>query len=168
MSAPEHLALAEQGKRAALRGDHPGALQQYRRAIQLVVKTRAPEVFFRHYLEASLESLELLGALDEVLSYCHKAVAHYQQNPPPNQLAKLDLASIYQRQGVVLLKRGERILAKDSFELALKWASAAEGQLELSRLLLTWLVKGLTISPERVLREQHRLHYFSVRTDALR
>ncbi len=168
MNANEHMALAEQGKLSALRGDHSAALQQYRQAIRIVVQTGAPEVFFRHYLEASLESLELMGALDDVLSYCDKAVIHYQTNPPLTQLAKLDLASIHQRRGVVLLKRGERDLAKPALTLALNYARQADAQLDLSQLLLTWLTKGLTITPDRVLREQHRLHYFSVRRDALR
>lgn len=168
MNANQHLALAEQGKLAALRGDHQAALEQYRQAIKIVVQTRAPEVFFRHYLEASLESLELMGALDDVLSYCDKAVAHYDANPPLNQLAKLDLASIHQRRGVVLLKRGERDLAKVALGQALQCARDAEAQLELSQLLHTWLTKGLTITPDRVLREQRRLRYFSVRADALR
>ena len=71
-----HLQIAETGKLAALRGDHRTALGHYREAIRIAVGSGAPEVFFRHYLEATLESLELSEAFDDVLAYCDRAIAH--------------------------------------------------------------------------------------------
>ena len=100
------MGIAEQGKVHALRGDHAVALLYYRHAIHMTVQTHDSEIFFRHYLECVMESLEQTGSYPEVLAYCAKAIEFYAQNPPPNPLAQRDLAHIYERQGVVLLKSG--------------------------------------------------------------
>jgi tetratricopeptide (TPR) repeat protein len=151
------------GQAAALRGDHRTALGHYREAMHLVVRERLPEVVFRHYLEATVESLELMGAYREVLDYCERAIGHYDINPPANDLALLDLATIHQRLGVVLLKSGDREGGRIALEAALATVARGGGRLELAHLLLGWLQRGLTISPDRILTEQRRLHYFSVR-----
>lgn len=167
-----HLQIAEAGKRAALRGDHRAALGHYRDAMRLAVTTGAPEVFFRHYLEATLESLELSEAFDEVLAYCDRAIAHYATHPPGHALAELDLASIHQRRGVVLLKRGGPGAAPPSgatlaLEHAVAGAARIGARLELSERLLDWIRRGLAATRQRILAEQRRLHYFSVRPDTV-
>ena len=62
-----HLSIAENGKLQALKGNHEAALKGYREAIQLAVSSKAPEVFFRHYTQCVLESLELTGSYDEIV-----------------------------------------------------------------------------------------------------
>jgi len=163
-----HVALAEGGKVLALKGDHVGALQKYREAMHLAVATKAPEVFFRHYLEAALESLELMKDFDSVLQYCDKAIQHYATRPPEHELATLDLASVHQRRAVILLKLGRTAEAHAGFVEALRLATQINANLELSKVLRAWLDRGLTVTPERVLAEQRRLRYFSVRADSLR
>ncbi|MDH5670849.1 MAG: hypothetical protein OEZ06_01810 [Myxococcales bacterium] len=163
-----HLQVAEVGKRAALRGDHAEALRSYREAMRMAVQSRSPEAFFRHYLEASLESLELMGDFDSVLEYCGRAIDHYAKTPPSNDLAWLDLASVYQRRGVVLCKVGNTAAATEAFDAALRQAQRIGATLELSQRLRGWIARGLTLTPERVLQEQRRLRYFSVREETLR
>jgi tetratricopeptide (TPR) repeat protein len=163
-----HLQVAEDGRLAALRGDHPAALAHYRNAMRIAVTTGAPEVFFRHYLEASLESLELMDAFDSVLEYCDRAILHYADNPPRHDVAWLDLASIHQRRGVVLLKSGKPDPARAAFASALELADRIGAQLQLARLILSWMTRGLVVSNERILSEQRRLHYFSIRSEVLR
>lgn len=170
MTAPAviaHLRLAEAGKLAALRADHRTALGHYREAMRIAVTSGAPEVFFRHYLEAALESLELLESFDDVLAYCTKAIEHYATRPPEHAVAELDLAWIHQRRGCVLLKRGELAPAKASLEQAIARAARIDVQLPLAALLLDWLRRGLAVTRHRVLAEQRRLRYFSVRPDTV-
>jgi len=166
-SAPHHWAVAETGKLAALRGDHRTALGHYREAMRLAVLGKAPEVFFRHYLEATLESLELMEAFESVLEYCERAIQHYAEHPPQHAVATLDLATIHQRKCVVLLKAGRPTEARVELEAAIERATSIGVRLELAELLRRWLERPCTIPKSRLLAEQRRLHYFSVRPDTV-
>jgi hypothetical protein len=162
-----HLSLAERGKRAALRGDHASALRDYREAMRLAVSSSAPEVFFRHYLEATMESLELMGAFDSVVEYCRLAIEHYRLRPPEHAVAWLDLASVHQRCAAVLLKQGQVALARAELKLALGAAARASAPLPLAQRLQHWLDRGHTITPTRLIAEQRRCGYFSIRQDTV-
>ncbi len=162
-----HMGIAEQGKLYALAGDHKRALYYYRHAMKMTVDAGDPEVFFRHYLECVIESLEHTGSHGEVLEYCDKAVQFYEEHPPPNPIAWLDLANIHQRKGVILLKTGEKEAAGNEFRMALEIAGESGQALELSRNLLRWIDGHMHIDPSRVLSEQKRLKYFSVRRDVV-
>ena len=162
----EHLRVAEAGNAAALRGDHQTALARYREAIRLAVQHRAPEVFFRCYMEATLESLELMDEFASVIEYCDRAVAHYAEHPPAHDVAWLDLASIHQRKGAVLMKRGDHEAAREALEQALAIGArhaTVGARLELARLLHGWIARSFFVSRDRITQEQRRLHYFSVR-----
>ena len=165
--AQVHLSIAETGKRAALNGDHHTALGHYREAMRLAVSSGAPEVFFRHYLEATMESLELMNEFDSVLEYCERAIEHYGEHPPAQPVAWLDLASIHQRHGCVLLKQGQVDQARVAFERAIDIATRAPAHLPLADVLVGWLRRGLVISPERVVAEQRRQRYFCVRPETV-
>jgi tetratricopeptide (TPR) repeat protein len=163
-----HAGVAEHGKVCALRGEHVAALVHYRQAMSMAIGRQAPEVVVRHYLECALESLEHMGAYDEVLAYCDRAIEHYRLHPPESALARVDLASIYQRRGVALLKRGDLDEAARSLEVASATARTAPAALPLSDTLLRWLTAKLTISAERIAGEQARHRYFSVRPENVR
>lgn len=162
-----HLGIAEQGKLYALAGNYALALQYYRHAIHMTVQAGDPEVFFRHYLECVMESLEQMGAYAEVLAYCEKALELYCCRPPANPLAQCDLAHVYERQGAVLLKCGEKERAVAAFEKALAAAQAGGQALPLVQALLRWTKGGLHVDASRVLAEQRRQCYFSVRSDTV-
>jgi tetratricopeptide (TPR) repeat protein len=162
-----HMGIAEQGKVYALAGKHALALQYYRHAIHMAVQAGDPEIFFRHYLECVMESLEQMGAHVEVLAYCEKAVAFYGEHPPANLLEQRDLAHVYERQGAVLLKNGDKDGAAAAFEAALKAADGGSQALPLAQTLLRWTKSGLHVDANRVLAEQRRTHYFSVRGDTV-
>jgi tetratricopeptide (TPR) repeat protein len=162
-----HMGIAEQGKLYALEGNHARALHYYRTAMQLTVQAGDPEIFFRHYLECVMESLEQTGSLADVLAYCDKAIALYAERPPPNPVAVADLASIHQRRGVILLKLGEVAEARAAFRNALAVAQGAGRALALAQTLQRWLDAGFHVDPARVLAEQKRTEYFSVRRDTV-
>lgn len=160
-----HMGIATRGKLYALEGNHARALQYYRIAIRLAVEAKEPEIFFRHYLDCVMESLEITGAYDEVLAYCDKAVELYADSPPPNQLATMDLASIHLRRGCVLLRRKEAQAARAAMKLAVETARSAGGRLGLAETISRWLDAGYTVDQARLLAEQRRGGYFSVQRD---
>jgi tetratricopeptide (TPR) repeat protein len=159
-----HVGLAEQGKVHALSGDHRAALAHYREAMAQAVRAGEPEVFFRHYMECALESLELMGALDEVLAWCDRAVEHYRSSPPQHPVAARDLAHVHQRRGLVLLKLGRR----DEARAALTESCQLQPRsMPLAELIKRWIDTGLHCDAARVLAEQRRRGYFSVRPDTV-
>ncbi len=166
-----HLGIAEQGKLYALAGDHAKALHYYREAMHLSVQAGDPEVFFRHYLECVMESLEMMAAHPEVLDYCERAIQLYEENPPPNEMATMDLAHIFQRKGINLLKMGQEDEAIAALQQALETAKTV-GRLTIKTMPLTqtvlqWLTSRYHIDQPRLLAEQQRTEYFIVRKDAI-
>lgn len=159
-----HSGIAEQGKLLAISGDHSGALEHYRYAMNLSVEHKHPEVFFRHYLECVIESLEHTGAYEEVLNYCDKAIELYQQTPPPNEMAEFDLANIHFRKGVILFKSGDKDGAGESLQSARKLLPKGY-KLPLLDTFLRWLQTNLHVQPKRIVEEQFRHKYFSVTPD---
>lgn len=159
-----HVGLTEQGKLLALAGDHRGALAHYREAMAVAVRAREPEVFFRHNLECVLESLELMGAFDEVVAYCDRAIDHYRARPPAHDVARRDLAHVHQRRGVVLLKRGERAAARPDLAEAVRLQPRG---MPLAAALLRWVDAGLHFDAARVTAEQRRHNSFCVRPEAV-
>ncbi len=165
-SAALHFGIAEQGKLHALAGDHEEALRHYREAIRLAVTSGAPEVCFRHYTQCVLESLEHMSAWTEILEFCERVRAHYAANPPPHELARLDLACAHEREGVVLLKRGDTAAALAA--LAQAREQAGPGRLPLAEELLGWLRRGMQIDARRIEQQQRRHRYFIVEREAVR
>lgn len=160
-----HYGIAEQGKLLALKGQHAPALRHYQEALRLAVNQGAPELFFRHYTGCVLESLEHQGAFDDVVRYCDRVLAFYEQNPPPNPVAELDRAQHYERRGICHLKAGRSAAARADLEAALRLAGP--GGLPLSEVALGWLRRGLHVDPRRLRAEQDRHRYFAVRADAV-
>lgn len=162
-----HMGIAEQGKVHALRGDHAAALEHYRYAMNLTVQHKHPEVFFRHYLECVVESLEHTGAYEEVLNYCDKAIGLYQDNPPPNEMAEFDLANIHLRRGIILMKSGDKEQALADIKKVR--ALLPKGyKLPLADTILRWLQTNLHVQPKRIVEEQQRQQYFSVTPQSVR
>jgi tetratricopeptide (TPR) repeat protein len=161
-----HVGLGERGKQLALGGQHVEALRHYREAMQQATRTQAPEVFLRHYTQCALESLERLGALDEVLATCGRAREHYRQHPPGDDVARKDQASFLEREGIVLLRQKRLDEARACFTEAM--AAARPARAPLAETLLGWLRANLHVAPQRLERELTRQKYWSVRADSLR
>ncbi len=160
-----HRGLAEQGKLHALAGDHAMALLHYRHAMRLAVSSGAPEVFFRHYLECVIESLEQTKSFDEVLEYCERALTLYAERPPADEISRRDLAHIYQRQGLVRLRLGNREGACSSLRHALEGVRQDSGSLPIAHQLLGWLERSFHIDDAAIDRLQRQHGYYAVRRD---
>lgn len=164
--APIHHAIAERGKLHALAGDHVTAMMHYREAMSIAVEHGAPEVMFRHYMECAIESLERMGELDEVLGYCDRAIQHYAERPPNHELAVLDLASIHQRRGITLLRKGDSSAAKEALHEALRVLGSRRA-LPIASTLLRWLDARMHVSLARLEAELERNRYYCVRRDSV-
>ena len=149
-----HLGIAENGKLLALKGDHKEALRHYRQAIRLAVSGKAPEVFFRHYTQCVLESLEELKSYDEILTFCRDADAHYSGLEVTDDLRRRDHGSILERAGVVKLKSGEVDEGRAMLERAID--VAGEGALPLAEEVIGWLTRGYALDATRLRAAQSR------------
>ncbi|TCK08602.1 peptidylprolyl isomerase [Marinobacterium mangrovicola] len=158
-----HLGIAEAGKCFALKGDHREALRHYREAIRLAVSSAAPEVFFRHYCQCVLESLELTGQFGEVIEYCEKADAYYEQIGAQRKLHGRDHASILERLGMIYAKQGEREAAIASLEKARTLAGSE--RLALTEQVYGWLRRGMVPDVARLTAAQRKHQYFTVRAE---
>ena len=158
-----HLGIAEYGKVRALKGDHDEALRHYREALRLAVSSRAPEVFFRHYTQCVMESLELSGSYREVIRFCEEADAHYQSLGLESAIYRRDHGSILERLGVVRLKAGDIDPGREALARAVD--TTGKGVLPLAEEVLGWLSRGYAVETARLYRSQLRHGYFIVRRD---
>ena len=165
MSAP-HAGIAERGRQLALAGQHVEALRHYREAMRYALAAGAPELCLRHYTQCALESLERLGAWEEVMATCARAREHYAEHPPASDLTRKDLGSFLEREGVVMLRMGRPDQAAERFARAVEAARPA--RMPLAETLAGWLRAGLQVTPDRLARELDRQLYWSVRAGTLR
>jgi tetratricopeptide (TPR) repeat protein len=156
-----HIGVAEAGKLAALKGDHGEALRHYREAIRMAVSAKAPEVFFRHYTQCTLESLELTGDYAEIIEFCEKADAHYRAIGAATPFQRRDRGSILERLGIVRLKSGDVEAARSTLAAALD--VAGPDTLPIAKTVQGWLRRGLSPDLRRLTDLQKRHSYFSVR-----
>ena len=162
-----HLGVAERGKMHALDGQYELALAYYRQAMRMTVAAGDPEILFRHYLTCTVECLERMGCHDEVLAYCDRLIAFYAGRPELDALSRAELAATHERRGAVLMKTGLRAEAEAALRRAVELAHDAGRQLPLAEALLDWLRRGLHVDAHRILSEQERHRYFSVRGDTV-
>ena len=158
-----HIGIAEAGKMRAIAGDHTDALRHYREALKLAHGNRAPEVFFRHYSQCVLESLEQTGSHDEVIDFCENALAHFDTLESPLALHLRDQAAMLERYALNLIKAGRSSEALAPLEKAVSLTS--RGDLPIARTVLDWLRRGMQAAPHRIAQLQARHGYFCVTTD---
>ena len=156
-----HYAIAEHGKLLALKRDYKNALTHYREAIRMAVSSKAPEVFFRHYTQCVLESLELTGGHAEIIEFCVNADAHYSTLNLSSHLHLRDHASVLERKGINEIKAGDQETGVQTLKSAQDMAGKKD--LPLTDEVLEWAVRGYTIDTARLLSIQRKHNYFVVR-----
>ncbi len=162
---PLHLRIAESGKVFAVNGDFRRALGCYRLAMHMVRQSRSPEVFFRHYLECLIEAMELNGDYEEVLTFCERMQELHENLEEAGELEQLDRANLHQRRGIILLKM-ER--DRDAEHELAEAARLSGNGLSLSATVLRWVRSRLRPNSSRLLEEQRRHGYFSVRRETVK
>lgn len=158
-----HIGIAEAGKMRALEGDHTDALRHYREALRLAQAARAPEVFFRHYTQCVLESLERTGAHGEVIAFCEQALAHYDTQGATLAVHRRDKAALLERLALNRIKDGQSTDAQATLDAALNMTAA--GDLPVARTVRDWLRRGMRPDPRRITELQAKHGYYAVTAD---
>jgi tetratricopeptide (TPR) repeat protein len=158
-----HVGIAEAGKLRAVAGDHTEALRHYREALRLAQAARAPEVFFRHYTQCVLESLERTGAHDEVIAFCEQALAHYDAQGATLAVHRRDRATLLERLALNRIKAGQGDGARAPLDAAVELAAADD--LPVARAVRDWLRRGMRPDPRRIAELQAKHGYFGVTAD---
>lgn len=158
-----HLQIAENGKVLALKGEHKEALRHYKEALRMCQTAENPEIFLQHYSLCAMESLELMEAHEEVITFCDKSIDFLtpKKAERSDELFTRYLASLWERKGIQLLHLDEKTEAAEAFEMALKEAR----NLALSKEFLNWIRRGYAISTKQVRDLQNRHQYFTVRKE---
>lgn len=157
------VGLAEQAKIHHLDGQSTRALLYLREAMNRTGRAGSGALLARYYSQLSLEILEQEGHYADVIDYCQRAIDHYSAEPPRSDIARKDLAEIWQRSGICELRRGEHEAACEAFRRAL--SVDGDVPLPMARKLLEWTQRRLQISEHQLERllQQHR--YYSIRKD---
>jgi tetratricopeptide (TPR) repeat protein len=158
-----HLGIAEAGKVHALARRHREALERYREAMRMAEAARAPQVFARHYLYCMLDSLEHLGALDNVAEIAARA-AEATREAGDSSFHRRDRAALLERLGVIRIKQGDAAAAQAVLAEAV---TLADGAQPFAAQLLGWLRRGLAVDANRLAEAQRRHRYWVVRPGAV-
>lgn len=155
-----HIRIAEQGKLYSLEGNHQEALRHYREAMRMVQQQKDSDIFFQHYSQCTMETLERSGAYDEVISFCER-YQDFLNGKPESDLIKKHKAYIWQRQAIQHLLKGETEAAKTLFTSAQN--AIGRGRQPLTDELLNWVQRGYMVSKNQITRLQEKYNYFVVR-----
>ena len=159
-----HYRIAERGKMHALDKNHKEALRHYKEALKLTQKQKDSELFFQHYSQCIMESLELSGAHDEVISFCEN-YRNFLQEKEQDILVRKHNAFVGERQAIQHILIEEQEEAK---ELLLRiQKDLGRGKQPMTDELLNWLVRGYRIKADQVRRLQQKHNYFIVRKESV-
>lgn len=160
-----HIRIAEKGKMYSLDGNHKEALRHYKEAIKMMQETKDSEIFFQHYSQCVMESLELSGSYDEVISFCERYIDFLDQKNDTSAIIKKHYATILEKQAIQYLHKEEK---ETSLEL-LKEAQGhvGNGKQPITDQLLNWLQRGFMISKQQLAALQKKHQYFIVRPDCV-
>lgn len=161
-----HLGIVENGKIYSLKGDHTEALRHYREGIRMCTQQNASEVFFQHYTQCVMESLELSGAYDEVISYCNKAISLLEDNIYKADFIKKNYVAALEKKGIQYLLKDDKTEAVAIFKKAQD--AIGRGKQPLIDELLNWLQRGYTVSKQQILGSQKKHKYFTVTKENLK
>jgi tetratricopeptide (TPR) repeat protein len=160
-----HLQIAENGKVLALRGDHKEALRHYKEAMRMCQTVENSEFFLQHYSLCAMESLELMEAHEEIITFCEKSIDFLtpKKAERTDEWFRKNLASLLERKGIQCIYLDEKEEAIEALDSAIK--EAGNLSLPLAKELLNWLRRGYAITPQKVRDLQKRHHYFTVRKE---
>ena len=115
--------------------------------------------------EAAVQYLTTSTGMPEKIA--QKALQLYEQTPPPDKMARLDLIYVHQKKGINLMKTGQKEEAKAALKTAIDMMRAEGHSLPLASIFLRWLTSGYHLDEKRLIAEQRKHQYFSVRKDTV-
>jgi tetratricopeptide (TPR) repeat protein len=160
-----HYSIAEQGKVMALQGNHKEALRHYKEALRMCQALPNADLFFQHYSLCAMESLELMGAYNEVVEFCDKCLDFLvsKEKLKDNPVFEKYFASILERKGVQFLLLDEKQEAIAAFKSVQE--RVGKTMMPLTNELLNWATRGYSISPGQIRDLQKKHKYFTVRKE---
>ncbi|TCI94285.1 peptidylprolyl isomerase [Tenacibaculum sp. M341] len=159
-----HYRIAERGKMHALDKNYKEALRHYKEALKLTQKQQDSELFFQHYSQCVMESLELSGAYDEVISFCEN-YRSFLKEKEQDVLVRKHNAFVSERQAIQHILKGEQEEAKDLLQEIQK--DLGRGKQPITDQLLGWLLRGYKINADQLKQLQQKHNYFIVRKESV-
>ncbi|QXP73719.1 hypothetical protein H0I31_12140 [Tenacibaculum sp. AHE15PA] len=159
-----HFRIAERGKMHALDKNYKEALRHYKEALRLTQTQKDSELFFQHYSQCVMESLEQLGSYDEVISFCENYRA-FLNDKETNVLVKKHNAFVSERQAIQHILKEEQEEAKALLTSVQK--EIGKGKHPITDELLNWILRGYKINKDQVTRLQKKHNYFIVRKESV-
>ncbi len=158
-----HLRIAEKGKLLCLEGNYKEALRHFGEALKIMQKEKGSELFFQHYTQCVMETLEKSGSYDDVISYCERYVTFLDAKNSKNPFIDRHYARIFEKKAIQYLLKGNNQIALQLLELAQH--KAGKGKQPITDELLKWVQKGYQISKRQVESVQKKFNYFIIRKD---
>ncbi|WP_442264619.1 hypothetical protein ACSIGC_09660 [Tenacibaculum sp. ZS6-P6] len=159
-----HYRIAERGKIYALDKNYGEALRYYKEALRLTREQKDSELFFQHYSQCVMETLELSGAHDQVISFCENYRAFLKEKEEDFLIIKHE-AFVCERQAIQHILREEQEEAKGLLTTIQK--KLGKGKQPITDELLNWLLRGYKINPDQVRQLQKKHNYFIVRKESV-
>ncbi|AUC76459.1 hypothetical protein [Olleya sp. Bg11-27] len=162
-----HYNIAEQGKLYATQGNHKEALRHYKEALRMSQQIPQADIFFQHYSQCAMESLEQMKSYLEVITFCDKCIAFMEtkENLQEHSIFMKYLASLWERKGIQYLYLNEKEDAIIAFENAI--AIIKPHKIPLAQELYNWCKRGYTISQQQIESLNKKHHYYTVRKDSI-
>lgn len=160
-----HYSIAEKGKVLALQGNHKEALRHYKEALRMCQALPNADLFFQHYSLCAMESLEQMGAYNEVIEFCDKCLDFLESKETlkDNPVFEKYVASILERQGIQFLLLDEKQEAIAVFKSVQE--RVGKTMMPLTNDLLNWALRGYSITPAQIRDLQKKHKYFTVRKE---
>lgn len=160
-----HYGIAERGKIYYLEGNHKEALRHFQEAIQMSVKNSSSDIFFQHYTQCVMESLEFMGHHEEVISYCEKLCEFLKEKDMDETIIRKNYATTREKMGIQHLLKGDKEEALALFEEA---TQLMDKKMALSNTIIGWIKRGYNVSEKQIRDAQHKHEYFAVRKDSVK
>ncbi|AXO79316.1 tetratricopeptide repeat protein [Olleya aquimaris] len=162
-----HYNIAEQGKVFATQGNHKEALRHYKEALRMSQQIPQADIFFQHYSQCAMESLEQMKSYLEVITFCDKCIAFMEskEDLQAHPVFMKYLASLWERKGIQYLYLNDKEDAITAFEKAI--AIQKPSKIPLAQELHNWCKRGYTISQQQIEGLNKKHHYYIVRKDTI-
>lgn len=155
-----HYNIAEQGKVYATQGNHKEALRHYKEALRMSQQVPKSDIFFQHYSQCAMESLEQMEAYNDVIIFCDKCITFMETKDDLQEhpIFIKYLASLWERKAIQYLFLNKKEDAIEAFEQAIDVIKPHK--LPLAQELHNWCKRGYTISKQQIegLLKKHQYH----------
>jgi tetratricopeptide (TPR) repeat protein len=160
-----HYNIAEQGKLFATQGKYKEALRHYKEALRMSQQVPKSDIFFQHYSQCAMESLEQMEAYNEVIAFCDKCIDFMETKDDLQEhpIFIKYLASLWERKGIQYLYLNDKEDAIEAFEKAI--TIVKPNKILLAQELHNWCKRGYTISKQQVESLNKKHQYYTVRKD---